>query len=120
MSFDIVTNPLKPTITHDPQATLDYEWDLTALIDAEDALDTATFEVWLGSPTGPAVPGATCTLGLMATSTVWGWLSIQDVTQTGSDTVPTLLGQTLAVTCHYTTTGGRIDDRTLYFKIKDR
>jgi hypothetical protein len=119
MTFD-VTNPDKPTTTHDPEATLDYEWNLSGVIETGDTLDAATFQAFLGSPTGPVAPGAAISFGSISGTSVWGWLSISDITGTGDPTVPSLLGKTIAVTCHFTTAAGRIDDRTLYFKIKDR
>lgn len=119
MTFD-VTNPDKPTTTHDPEATLDYEWNLSGVIEAGDTIAEATFQAFLGSPTGPVVPGASITFGAITGTSIWGWLSISDIAGTGDATKPTLLGQTVACTCHFTTAAGRIDDRTLYFKIKDR
>lgn len=113
MPFDTI-NPDKPTITHDPEATLDYQWNLSDVVDTDDVIVAATFKAFIGSPVGVSPPGASVTLGSIAMDgkSVWGWLSITDV--------PTLLGQTVAVTCHFTTVQERIDDRTLYFKIKNR
>ena len=103
MSFDDKTVPGKPTITHDPEAILDYGWALGSLIDDTDSIDTASFV---------APDGAQCTLGSITGTTVYGWLSITDR--------DSLLGKTIGVTCHWATTNGRTDERTLFFKIKDR
>jgi len=101
--FDDTTNPAKPTITHDPNATLDYTWDFSGLIVEGDALDTVTFH--------PTNPGVTATPGAVQNNTAVAWVSITD---------STLVNQTVGVTGRYTTTGGRTDDRTLWFKIKER
>lgn len=94
------TNPDKPTTIKDPDATLDYGWDLTNEIDEGDTIASVVF-----TPD----PASTMTLthqsivGLVA----YAWLA-------GG------ISGTWGVTAHYTTAQGRIDDRTLYFKIKDR
>lgn len=108
-----VTSP-KPTIIHDPQATLDYQWDLSNVIETSDIIVDATFEAFIGDPTGAIAIGVSITFGSISSDgkSVYGWLSITDVTST--------LNLTIAVTCHFTTLADRIDDRTLYFKIKNR
>lgn len=117
MSFDAVTNPQKPTTTHDPEATLDYRWGLEGTIDDSDLITGATFSAHVGDPTGIVAAGVTVSLGSIEVSgkAVWGWLSIPSPADQTA-----MLGKTIAVTCHYTTAAARIDDRTLYFKIKDR
>lgn len=102
MTFD-VTNPLKPTITHDPDATLDYIWDFTDLIESGDSITTVTFH--------PTDPGLTVTSGVTDSTTAIGWVSITD---------QSLVGQTIGVAGRYTTAEGRTDDRSLFFKIKER
>lgn len=99
MAFD-TTNPAKPTIVHDPEAYLDYVWGFT--LDAGDTLLSATF----APPTGVTVD-QTSVSGSNAT----GWVRVTDAT---------LVGQTIGITCHYVSVMGRSDDRTLYFKIKER
>lgn len=101
MSFDDTSIPGKVWTTHDPDATLDYTWGFT--IDEGDTIQSAEFVV-------PA--GASVTPGAIGANTVVGWLSITD--KTG------LLGQMVGVTCRYHSAAGRTDDRTLYFKIKER
>lgn len=103
MSFDDTSIPGKVWTTHDPEAVLDYVWGFS--IDEGDTIQSAEFVV----PEGAAI-----TPGALGTNTVVGWLSI-----TGKASSP-LIGSMIGVTCRYTTAGGRIDDRTLYFKIKDR
>lgn len=114
MTFTIALGSTKPTITHDPEAELDYQWDLSNLIDSSDLIVDASFAAFIGDPTGDVATGITITLGSIAVDgkSVWGWLSVTDV--------PSTLNQTIAVTCHFTTANERVDDRTLYFKIKNR
>lgn len=113
MAFDITTNPLKPSTIHDPQAILDYSWDFTDLLVAGDPIIDAHFVCFLRSPDGAVTTGATATLGAIAGDgkSVWAWFEVID---------QTLLGATIAVTCHYKTADQREDDRTLYFKIRNR
>jgi len=113
-SFDITTNPAKPTIIHDPQARLDYQWNLQDVLEEEDTIVAVTYEPFVGSANGPTAPGVNVEVGAIALDgkSAWAWVSITDI--------PTLLNKTVAITCHYTTLMGRIDDRTLYFKIKER
>jgi hypothetical protein len=103
MTFDVTTNPSQPTIVHDPEAYLDYGWDLTNLIDPSDILSAATFV----APLGVTVDAIT-----LVGNVAYGWVKIDDPT--------TWTLSKIAITCHFTTINGRIDDRTLYFKIKDR
>lgn len=103
MSFDNTTVPGKPTIVHDPDATLDYGWDLASLIQSDDAISTVLFKT---------VDGASATLATITNNVVYAWLTIVDKAA--------LTGKTIGVTCEFVTVNGRTDDRTLYFKIKDR
>lgn len=102
-----VTNPLKPTIPKDPDAVLDYSEDWTAwLLQVTDTIDSA--ELILKDPEStlaldPAHP-AMLTDGLIVTA----WL------------IGGRPGTTEAGTYRIHTAAGRTDDRTLYFKIKDR
>lgn len=119
MTFD-VTNPAKPTTKHDPQARLDYEWDLDSVLDVGDTLASVAWTAHLGSFTGPIVPGATVETAILGARAAWAWVSISDPTQTGDAGTPTLVGQTLCVTCHFVTVGTRVDERSLFFKLTDR
>lgn len=112
-TFDITTNPAKPTAIHDPQALLDYAWDFTNLMDAGDLITSAVFIPCLSNPGGPVLAGVSITLGAVSADgkKVWGWLSITDLG---------LVNSTVAITCHHTSAAGRSDDRTLYFKIRNR
>lgn len=107
----------RPQCTHDPRATLDYCWNLSALIEPNDSIASATFALCLDTPGGAPVAGATLTLGQIANgllpqfNAVWGWLSVQD---------PTLVGKTLACTCQFTTTNGRTDERTFWAVLRYR
>lgn len=95
-------NPLKPTKTHDVDAYLDYTWGLSDLIPEGDSVASAIFI----TPVGATLDQTSVT----QTSAV-GWLRITD---------PTLLNSTISITCRFTTAQGRIDDRTLYFKIVEK
>jgi len=95
-----VENAAKPTIIHDPDAVLDYSQDWSA---------------WLATP-GDTIsdhtitPNGTMTVGHSehTDTTVTAWL-------TGGT-----VGTTESVTFHIVTAQGREDDRTLFFKIKER
>lgn len=94
------TNPAKPTIGKDPDATLDYSWDWSAwLLPLVDTLDS--FEIVLSA-------GLTLVSSSMKTGVVTAFLA-------GG-----VVGETASATCRVVTTGGRVDDRSIYLKIKDR
>ena len=90
----------KQTITKDPHATLDYTVDFTDWLASP--VDTISAQTATG--TGVTVDGST----ILAGKKVVVWVS-------GG-----VLGSTGSVRVHITTVGGRIDDRTMYFKIKDK
>lgn len=98
------TNPAKPTIVKDPDAILDYSWDFSNVIDDGDSI--ATVEFIVDDPESGLVVVNQTLQGNVGVA----WLS---------GGVP---GQTWGVTCRYHTasTPARVDDRTLYFSIKDR
>jgi|ERR1700756_468201 len=100
MAFDL-SNPAKPTTLKDPDAYLDYTWDLSSVLDGGDPIVSCTFT--------PATDSG-LTVGQQShTDTVCtAWLSGGNV------------GSTYGVTCHFTTAAGRVDDRTLFFKIQER
>ena len=91
----------KPTITKDPNAVLDYEVDYTdwlaAAGDTLVAVTAAAVDITVN--TAAIAPGG---------KKIVLWLS-------GG-----VLSKTASVTVRITTAGGRIDDRTIYFKIKQR
>lgn len=93
----------KPTITKDPQAELDYDLDLTAwLAVSGDTLDSAT-----AVGTGVTVDDVDV---VDAGRQVKVWVSGGTAGATGSVTI----------TFTTTSTPPRVDERTLYFKIKQR
>lgn len=100
MSFD-TTNPAKPFTIKDPDAILDYTWDLTAVLDQGDTIVSCTFTPDAGS--GLAVSQQSNT-----TTSCTAWL-------TGG-----VVGGTYGVSCEFVTAAGRTDDRSLFFKIKER
>jgi hypothetical protein len=91
----------KWTIDRDPNAILDYKIDLTEWLDAQsDALLTA-------------VEATDRTVGVV----------VDSVTIVGKTIVVWISGGTIgdpaSVTIRFTTSGGRTDDRSLFFKIKE-
>lgn len=96
MPFD-TSNPLKPWIVADPDSTLDYRLDLTAWLDeSSDTLASVATEADGAAVDSAAIDGKTVV--------VW----VSGVTGTAS------------VRVRFTTAGGRTDDRTMYFKAKQR
>lgn len=94
------SNPMKPTAVKDPDARLDYTWDWSAwLTAASDTLATATV-----TPSGTL----TATVPVLAAGKVTSFIS-------GGTA-----GATETAACRVTTAAGRIDERTLYLKIKQR
>jgi hypothetical protein len=90
----------KPTIEKDPNARLDYTADFTKWLDAmTDALQSHVVT---------NVVGVTVDSSLIVGKTVVVWVTGGTVGSAGS------------VTVRVTTVGGRTDDRTMYFKIKER
>lgn len=102
-----VTNPDKPTIVKDPDAVLDYTFDWTDyLADIGDTILDASVILASGIALDTAGHGPN---GFTFTSQkVIVWISGGTV------------GSKYQVTCRITTTGGRIDDRSIYLKIKER
>lgn len=91
----------KPTIAKDPNATLDYSIDLSA---------------WLA-----LVPGDTLVSAVWTVSS-----SLTKVSSSNTSTVAVVWlagGRRTALeqaTCQFTTTQGRVDERTIYLLINDR
>lgn len=91
----------KWTIDRDPNAVLDYKVDLTEWLDAQsDSLVTAV-EV-AAKTVGVTVDSVT-----IVGKTIVMWISGGTV------------GEPASATTRFTTAGGRTDDRTLFFKIKE-
>ena len=88
-----------PTILKDPNAVLDYTWDFTRWIPPGDVIVEAV-------PT--ATGGLTTSTVTITSPKVVVWVSGGNVDTTAS------------VTLHITTQQGRVDDRTLYFDIRNR
>lgn len=95
-----VTNSAKPIIVKDPNATLDYTWDWTDWL-AEIGDVIVAYDL--------AVEGSlSVASSQQTTTTVSAFIS-------GGD-----LGETQTARCRITTEGGRIDDRSLWLKIRER
>lgn len=90
----------KATIKKDPNAILDYTWDWTAYL----ALITDT----IASVTFVLSSGITKVSSSFTSTKVTAFLS-------GG-----VVGAAEYATCRIVTTGGRTDDRTIYFKIADK
>lgn len=96
----------KASILKDPNAVLDYTFDWTAWMDAipETTISLADLSVVGSDPlSNVALQSQT-----IAGKTVVAWIS-------GG-----VAGEKITVRCRITTAGGRIDDRTVYLKIKER
>ena len=90
----------KPTVTKDPNAVLDYTVDFAAwLLPTADTISTATV-----TGTGVVINSS----GVVGGTAVTMWVSGGTAGSTGSATV------------RIVTAGGRTDDRTVYFKIRER
>lgn len=90
-----------PTYTQDPSARLGYTWDWTPWLTAEnDTIETATV----------AVPPP---LTAIDAPVVDGTLVTQRVTGGAA-------GDICRLVCQITTTGGLVDERSIYLTIKER
>jgi hypothetical protein len=92
----------KPTILHDPDANLDYSEDWSAWLAEIVGGDTIADALIL--PESPLVLGSQSISGGVVTA----WIS-------GGEA-----GNTYRVVFRITTAAGRIDDRSIYLKVKDR
>ena len=93
--------PTKPTATKDPTASLDYSADWTAwLLDIVDTIASVTVT-------------AAAPLALIGVPTVVGGI-VHAFIAGGT------VGGTFPVTFSIVTAGGRMDDRTIYLKIRAR
>lgn len=82
----------------DPDATLDYTWSWAEWLDPGETISTFSF-------TAPA--GVTLSDTMLDGATTVAWVH------------STVLGE-IPVTCHITTSAGRVDDRTIYIIVANR
>jgi hypothetical protein len=93
------------TYTHDPDATLDYAIDWSEWLPDGDALSTATWTV-TGADAALTVAGSPAPSHAAGIATAW--------LTGGTDRVD------YRVTCRVTTTGGRVDDRSILVRVRER
>jgi hypothetical protein len=96
-AFDL-RDPLRPTIEKDVDANVDYSWDWTAWL-AGDTIQS--FTVTAAAPLVVTLPTRS---GNIVTAFIAGGVA---------DTIR-------AATCQVVTTGGRTDQRSIYFKLVQR
>lgn len=94
------------TIDHDPQAKLDYTWDWTDWL-GDDTIISAAVTARVEEGRDPA--------DVVTIDDIWP--SSKTITAWISGGVH---GTPCAVTCRITTTAGRIDDRTIRLRVRDR
>lgn len=101
MTETFVVSAGKPTIEKDPNAVLDYTFDFTDwLAVVGDTINSVTFPATVAV----TVAGSAITAG----KKVVAWVSGGTI------------GSPASLTARIVTVGGRTDDRTVYFKIKQR
>jgi len=94
------------SIPHDPDAVLEYGFDYSTWLEADETIEDAT---WTLSPTGVgALEKATVHEESITDGKCVVWL------QGGVE------GVVYLATCHITTSAGRQDDRTLKIRVKQR
>ena len=99
-TYDL-TDPTRPTILKDPDATLDYVWDWTAwLAEIADTISTITITQETG---GPTTVSSSHVSGLVTAFISGG-----------------TLGATHQVICKIVTAGGRTEERSIYLKMRVR
>jgi len=103
MSDSIIIVNGKPTVDKDPNAVLDYVFDWSAWLAAHAPADTISSAIVLVSGVS-LVTAASIESGVR----VRAWLSGGTV------------GEPAFATCRITTAGGRVDDRTITIKVKER
>jgi hypothetical protein len=97
----------KYKITKDPDAVLDYTFDWASwLAQASTPADTISTAQFLIS--GDGAVGASISASSFNATKATAWIT--GGTENG----------TIALTCRITSAGGRIDDRTVYIKVKAR
>lgn len=89
------------TFIKDPAATLDYGFDWSAWLAADETITTATVTV-------PDASALTVNSATHTTSLVTAWLSGGTVQMK------------YPVTCHIVTSAGRTDERTIQVRVQDR
>jgi hypothetical protein len=97
----------KATILKDPNALLDYTFDWTdwlTSLESTDAIVSVDFDIDPDTAGAPTVEATQIVNGKLAVAWVLG----------GTPAV------TYSLRCRITTSGGRVDDRTVYLKIKER
>lgn len=87
------------TVTHDPQAKLDYGWDWSDWLTGGDTITTATITA---TPTGATITDKV--------------ISVDG----GSVTCMVVTTASCRLTCHITTVQGRQDDRSITLSVRDR
>jgi len=90
---------MSTTFIKDPDAVLDYQWDWAAWLETGETITAGTVT---------ATSGLTIDSQTAATTDVTAWLS-------GGTA-----GQVYPVTCHVTTSAGRVDDRTILIHVEER
>lgn len=100
----IINSAGKPSITKDYNAKLDYTFDWSLWLTG--ISDTIVSELTSIAGDGVATIGSPVTTNTSTSVTVW---------VTGGT-----VGQQYLVTCKITTTGGRIDERTIAINVRDR
>lgn len=103
-SFDVTTNANKPSIPKDPDAILDYSEDWTAWLAGDVVLSAIV-----------VFPDPLSTLIQAPGKAIVNDGSIVTVWLTGGR-----INFTEQATLRITTAAGRVDDRSMFFKIKDR
>jgi hypothetical protein len=105
-TFTVDAKTGKATIVKDPNAVLDYTFDWTAWIDLVGDVIVAD-DPAVTSGVSPASNIAVDSSSIVG-KTVVVWVSGGAV------------GETATLRCRITTSGGRIDDRSVFLKIKER
>lgn len=93
---------------HDPDATLPYQWDF--------AVPDLLGRTWLGSETITDATVTTTADGVVITDVIHDDTKVSATVSTPA-AIP---GTMVQLTCHITTSGGKVDDRTMLVRIKDR
>ncbi len=102
---------MRETLSHDPSARLDYRWDW--------AVPDSLGRTWLDGDTILAAT-VTATLDGAPAATVTVEPATHDDTTVSAWVSGGTVGTTVALTCRITTAAGRIDDRTLWLRIRQR
>lgn len=98
-TFDL-SNPDRPTIVKDPDAALDYAWDWSTWLTAY----TDTISTFTITADSPLVVGTTSETSGVVTAFISGGTAESVV----------------AAKCRIVTAGGRTDERSIYFYVRQR